>query len=531
MSTAAEGPPPVYDEPQPGGEEEEVNIEQGSMTSTVANSVCNIVGAGVLSLPMAYCHGSIVLTTAFILFGGICAAFCAQVICVAAEVDNRFSYAEIVAFQMFPLRRGSDSASGSRRVQRVLCRIAVNLICSAFNFGALIAYSRIVMNAMPPVVHEFLNGSGFLVNSYFWLSVSSILFFALTCTRKMHELTWTSIMGVATIVYVIVCIIIRFFTGVPPDFVPMEKQIRVFELSMEAFRGVGAVTLAYAYHYNVPLFYREMHQRSPRRFLRSICISTAIATCCYLATGLLGYLIFGQYVLRGGNIVDNFPSDDTLLNIGRLGLFAHFVAVYPVISVNLRRTLHDSLAQGLKLLGFDRAYASLNGEFRQNDVEMTTAPSGQPPSAPVHHPKRELGDAPRAESESFGGLPIDEGTTPLQDEGDNLSIATDEAQSWKIPRKCIVTEAFCIVLSASLIAAFAPGIGDVIATTGTMFGTLILFVIPGIVGANVFRPVSLRDANSLTFTGSSALYAGSLVCVAFGAMCWVLGVVALFSPN
>jgi hypothetical protein len=50
----------------------------------------------------------------------------------------------------------------------------------------------------------------------------------------------------------------------------------------------------------------------------------------------------------------------------------------------------------------------------------------------------------------------------------------------------IIIEAFVIVSSSALIAAFVPGIGVVVELVGALFGIPLMFLFPGMIGYQIF---------------------------------------------
>eukprot|EP00658_Telonema_sp_P-2_P066951 TRINITY_DN55909_c0_g1_i1.p1 TRINITY_DN55909_c0_g1~~TRINITY_DN55909_c0_g1_i1.p1 ORF type:complete len:205 (-),score=58.83 TRINITY_DN55909_c0_g1_i1:60-674(-) len=80
-----------------------------------------------------------------------------------------------------------------------------------------------------------------------------------------------------------------------------------------------------------------------RRPPRSTLSSSSAASDVYKRQALFGYLTFGALIAdksAGGNIMNNYPRDDTFVNVGRFGLFFHFASVFPVMSVCARRAAH-----------------------------------------------------------------------------------------------------------------------------------------------------------------------------------------------
>merc|ERR1712000_355491 len=81
-----------------------------------------------------------------------------------------------------------------------------------------------------------------------------------------------------------------------------------------------------------------------------------LITATYIITGYLGYSMFGPAITSkqiSGNVVNGFGASDVLINVARVGLFIHFVCVFPLLAGAVRLCIHRV---GLRLFGLhDRA--------------------------------------------------------------------------------------------------------------------------------------------------------------------------------
>ena len=489
-------------DPNNGKEREETS--HGHRTGTIFgltfNTLTNVMGAGVLSLPLATYNGSILVSMVLLFLCAALSCYAVLALTMACEVTQKFSYTEAFSFALFPdrpLRRGdgtdATSSSGAaavavqspypspspdhqQRLKRNVSRrkwatLLLELVIFLNGFGTVTIYSRIIADSMPPVM-DALGWSGAgknnaLAQQWFWLLVPGVIFFWLSCFRTMDELKWTSIVGFFTILYIVVAVAWRYFTsqvlghsllpppgseGYSPDNEALRSELRWARLSMGGFSTLASYSLAYAYHFNVPYFYNELKERTPHAMMRGAAISFPIITASYGATGLFGYFTFGALVASAaaqGNIVNNFSRDDTLINIGRVGLFFHFATVYPIIAICCRRGLHRIICVIAASL---RAGQTANGGDGDGD-----------------------GDDNGGDNENGSG-------------GDNSGAAALPPGDPRTTQlSSIVLEAFAIVTISTLCAGFASGIGAVVHVVGTLFGTPIVFIFPGLIGVYIFH--------------------------------------------
>jgi amino acid permease len=407
---------------------------------------------------------------------GLVSCFAAYCCTLACEVTKRESYSETLAFTLFGpesyeeflRRRGLPSSDEicnaskqdfrENETRKIRYRKAITLALEAIiflnNFGTLIVYSKVISTCIPPVIRSFLGGSGLWVSSTTWLLIGGAMFFLLSCVRTMNELILSSVVGVATIMYVVICVIYRYVhpTALPDGESPqLQHDIQWLSLTTEVFQTLSSYGVAFGYHFNIPYFYRELRHRTPKELMKTVGIAFPIVTTTYATCGVLGYLTFGALVASkraGGDIVQNYRDDDTLVNIGRLGLFFHFASVFPILSVCARRGMH-------------RIIMNILVAVSSNTVDENNTPT-----------------LPETLDDSDGD--------PLT----SLCSATEEPRdvgnAEDTTRLAIVIEALIIVACSVFLAGVVDGIAPVIDVIGTLFGLFLIFIAPSLMGLRVF---------------------------------------------
>lgn len=87
-------------------------------------------------------------------------------------------------------------------------------------------------------------------------------------------------------------------------------------MNSRVFEAIGVISFAYVCHHNINILYRSLHVPTLDRFNLVTHISTGLSLVCCLIMSISGYLSFTDKTQ--GNILNNFPTDDTMINIARL---------------------------------------------------------------------------------------------------------------------------------------------------------------------------------------------------------------------
>lgn len=476
----------------------------------VLNTLCNVMGAGILSLPLAMHNASIVVGSILLLASAIVSSFATYMVACGCDATGKESFSEVLAFSLWPEKEYDGRHTGNAsaddleaEVDEQRCRaehaseearkkrlrryvlVIVELIVFLNNFGALIIYSRVIADSIPPVISNFLGGDGIWTDKMTWFIISGALFFPLTCVRSMEELKWTSLLGFITILYVVLLVIVRFFTFGSEGRAP-SSEVHFTQVSSDVLKSVSAYGVAWGYHYNVPYFYKELRDGTPKVMMQSVVVAFPIILTSYASVGILGYIMFGNAITEhGGDVINNFADDDTAANVGRLGLFFHFACVFPVLSVCARRGLHRLFMVGLQELagsGIMTQIRRLKGTILTerdpllpNDLSsasMQIRNDGQ-------HPDQE---SPQPDADEAGGENLDETLHELQRELDD----EDPGRPEDTTRFAIIVEAAVIVASSVFLAIVVSGIDFVIDIIGTLFGITLMTSFPGIIGMCTF---------------------------------------------
>lgn len=138
--------------------------------------------------------------------------------------------------------------------------------------------------------------------------------FPLSLYRSIESLSRASAIALVSMVLIIVTIIVR--GPAMPDDLKGDPSLRFTIIHpSNIVRSIAVISFAFVCHHNSLLIYGSLKEPSMDRFGKVTHYSTAIAATALVAMSLAGYWSFTDRTL--GNVLNNFPADDTMVNIAR----------------------------------------------------------------------------------------------------------------------------------------------------------------------------------------------------------------------
>jgi sodium-coupled neutral amino acid transporter 11 len=105
------------------------------------------------------------------------------------------------------------------------------------------------------------------------------------------------------------------------------------------FEAIGVISFAFVCHHNSLLIYGSLRKPTIDRFSRVTHYSTSISLVACLVMALSGYLTFGDKTL--GNVLNNFPNDNLLVNIARLFFGLNMLTTLPLEAFVCREVMNE----------------------------------------------------------------------------------------------------------------------------------------------------------------------------------------------
>ncbi|KAF7516823.1 hypothetical protein PCG10_001784 [Penicillium crustosum] len=191
--------------------------------------------------------------------------------------------------------------------------IAISVAQWAFAFGGMVAFCIIVGDTIPHVLGALFP------------SLRDMSFLWLLTDRRAVILAKASALALVSMIVIVVTVITQGFR-VSPESRGEIKSHLIFNTGF--FQAVGVISFAFVCHHNSLLIYGSLKKPTLDRFTRVTHYSTGISLVMCLAMGIAGFLSFGSKTQ--GNVLNNFPSDNIVVNIARFCFGLNMLTTLPL---------------------------------------------------------------------------------------------------------------------------------------------------------------------------------------------------------
>ncbi|CAO3638954.1 unnamed protein product [Mucor hiemalis] len=299
--------------------------EGGTIFSSFLNMANSIIGAGIIGLPFAFKEAGFWTGILLLIILTIVVDWTVRLLMLNGKLAGRSTYQDLMEFAF--------GRSGL---------VAISIFQFAFAFGGMCAYCVIIGDTIPHVIRSlfpkisqvpviWIFGDRRLCISFFTLFVS----YPLSLYRDISKLAKTSALALVAILVIIIAVAIE-----GPQ---QSKEIRGSDenrfnvINDEIFQAIAVISFAFVCHHNSFLIFGSLKQPSLNRFAKVTHWSMAIAFFTCFALAVCGYVVFTDKTV--GNILNNFPSDNTLINIARLAFGLNMFTTIPLEAFVCREVL------------------------------------------------------------------------------------------------------------------------------------------------------------------------------------------------
>ncbi|CAG7854508.1 Vacuolar amino acid transporter 2 [Serendipita indica DSM 11827] len=274
----------------------------GGMLDSIANMANSILGAGIIGLPYAVSQAGFI--SGVFLLVVLCGVtdWTIRLIVINAKMSGRSSYMDIM----------------SHCFGWMGCA-AVSLFQFSFAFGGMAAFCVIIGDTIPHVVRSIFPGLqdsalSFLVSRQFLIILCTVcISYPLSLYRDISKLARASGFALIGMIIIVVSVIVE--GAQVPEELRGSPDKRLTFINSGIFQAIGVISFAFVCHHNSLLIYGSLNTPTLDRFAAVTHISTllSLVACCTLA--ISAFWVFTDKTQ--GNILNNFPQNDTFINVAR----------------------------------------------------------------------------------------------------------------------------------------------------------------------------------------------------------------------
>ncbi|PMB69564.1 Vacuolar amino acid transporter 2 [Beauveria bassiana] len=289
---------------------------KSGLQSAFMNMANSIIGAGIIGQPYAIRQAGLLAGT--LLLVGLTAVV-DWTICLIV-INSKLS--------------GTSSFQGT--VEHCFGRaglIAISLAQWVFAFGGMVAFGVIVGDTIPHVLLAVWPGLpdvpviGLLTDRRVAIAVFVMgISYPLTLYRDISKLAKASTFALVGMLVIVVTVLTQGL--LVPSEAKGEFSLSLLTLNTGIFQAIGVISFAFVCHHNSLLIYGSLRTPTIDNFSRVTHYSTGVSMLACLVMALGGFLVFGDKTL--GNVLNNFPSDNIMVNVARLCFGLNMLTTLPL---------------------------------------------------------------------------------------------------------------------------------------------------------------------------------------------------------
>ncbi|KAJ3163078.1 hypothetical protein HDU86_002247 [Geranomyces michiganensis] len=285
------------------------------------NFTNSIVGAGIIGLPYSFYKAGFVAGVTLLFALTYVVDWTVNLLIRDAKMAGKNSYQDLV-WHCFG-KRGY---------------IAISFFQFVFAYGA---YAVIVGDTLPLVLSHLVAETNIfypiLASRRAMITITTLFVsLPLSMFRDISALAKTSAASLAAIVFIVISVLVAGPT------LPARDKGDAEGLSFirgGLFQAIGVISFAFVCHHNTFLIMGSLKKPTMDRFAIVTHLSTGLSllVCLILACG--GYLVFTNKT--HANILNNFPADNTLINIARVAFGANMFLTFPLECFVCREVVYN----------------------------------------------------------------------------------------------------------------------------------------------------------------------------------------------
>lgn len=276
--------------------------------SSSISLVKTIIGAGLLSMPLAFATDGLIFGVLIILLAAVTSGYG---LFLQAYVSKYIAPGHATFFNVSSITYLSLS---------VVFDLAIAVQC----FGCALSYLVLIGDIAPTIFPNFT----WVEESYhrtFWIIVSTSICVPLSFLKNLDSLKYTSVLGLLAILYLSLLVVTHYLVG---D-IPLEGNLTYFPPNASGvFSTFSIIVFAFTGHQNMFSIINEAQNKSLISLTKLVQTGILTSSALFIIVGLAGYLTFGDSV--SGNVILNYPHS-LPTRFGRIAIVFMTIFSFPLM--------------------------------------------------------------------------------------------------------------------------------------------------------------------------------------------------------
>ncbi|CAG9956221.1 unnamed protein product [Clonostachys rosea f. rosea IK726] len=296
--------------------QDEMRRPKSSLPSAFMNMANSIIGAGIIGQPYAMRQAGLLSGTLLLVGLSVLIDWTICLIVINSKLSGTSNFQGTVEYCF-----GKPGL------------IAISVAQWVFAFGGMVAFGVIVGDTIPHVLLAIwpnlpsIPVLGLLANRKVAITVFCMgISFPLTLYRDISKLAKASTLALIGMLTIVVTVLVQGI--LTPSSERGKFTLPDLTINGGIFQAIGVISFAFVCHHNSLLIYGSLKTPTIDRFSRVTHYSVGISTLMCLVLALSGFLVFGDKTQ--GNVLNNFPSDNTMVNVARLCFGLNMLTTLPL---------------------------------------------------------------------------------------------------------------------------------------------------------------------------------------------------------
>lgn len=211
--------------------------------------------------------------------------------------------------------------------------ITISVAQGAFAFGGSMAFCVIIGDTIPHVINALFPSFKDIPVISFLIKRNSIIVifttfisYPLALNRDISKLAKASALALLSMLIIVLTVVIRG-PSLSEDF-KGSFSLPLLTINSGIFQGVSVISFAFVCHHNSLLIYDSLKKPTMDRFKTVTHWSTGVSMVACLMMGVGGFVVFRDKTK--GNILNNFPPNDTMANVARFCFGFNMLTTLPL---------------------------------------------------------------------------------------------------------------------------------------------------------------------------------------------------------